>query len=457
MGVAHTRIAIAVVLVWAASPSAALAEPGARDKSIEVGGSIGVFLPADNHELYDPAEGMLLPLATGPQIAVRAAYLFKRYAGAEVEADASRLGVDGADGSALVMAVRGHALIQQPSRIAPFAIVGVGLLMSKSSDLGDDTDSMAYVGVGVKYYWKDNLALRLDARVIRSSQAEADAAGDGTNHGEVLLGVSWQFGGVAPPPPPEVKAGPADSDGDGLIDPKDKCPNEPETQNGFEDCDGCLDEISDADGDGILPPKDGCPDKPEDADGFEDDDGCPDLDNDGDGVVDASDQCRDESGVVENRGCPDADEDGDGVVDRLDNCPKEAGSADNYGCKGKQLVELKQDAIEIKEKVYFDHLRARVKSRSRPLLNNIAQVLKDHPEIKLLRIEGHTDSSGDPEFNKGMSQKRADRVRDYLVKQGVEPERLEAVGFGEEKPIVPNDSDDNRAKNRRVEFNIVER
>jgi outer membrane protein OmpA-like peptidoglycan-associated protein len=180
------------------------------------------------------------------------------------------------------------------------------------------------------------------------------------------------------------------------------------------------------------------------------------TDTDGDGVMDASDVCADRPGPVENRGCPDTDIDEDGVVDRMDNCPDEKGTAKNQGCKKKQLVVLTQNKIEILDKVYFKTNKAKIQRRSNRLLNNVASVLNAHPEIKKINVEGHTDAQGDDASNKDLSQRRAQAVVDYLVKKGVDVSRLEAMGFGEEKPIDSNDTKDGRAANRRVEFNIAD-
>ena len=109
----------------------------------------------------------------------------------------------------------------------------------------------------------------------------------------------------------------------------------------------------DNDGDGVLDVDDKCPNDPEDMDGFEDEDGCPDPDNDGDGILDVDDQCPNDAGPPENNGCPDPDRDGDGVPDRIDNCPDEPGTVENQGCQEKQLVVIGAGRLEILEKVYF--------------------------------------------------------------------------------------------------------
>jgi outer membrane protein OmpA-like peptidoglycan-associated protein len=171
--------------------------------------------------------------------------------------------------------------------------------------------------------------------------------------------------------------------------------------------------------------------------------------------VDAKDGCVSEPGPVENRGCPDGDRDGDTVVDRLDNCPDVAGTVENQGCKKKQLVVITQNQIQILDKVFFQTGKSKVRNRSRTLLNNVADVLKAHPEIKSIRVEGHTDNVGQAEKNKTLSQQRAESVVAYLIKRGVSADRLEGVGHGQERPIADNAVKTGRDQNRRVEFNIV--
>lgn len=234
----------------------------------------------------------------------------------------------------------------------------------------------------------------------------------------------------------------------------DSCPNEPENINQWEDTDGCPDTVPDTDGDGLNDLVDACINEPEDVDSFEDENGCPDVDNDNDGVMDAQDQCPLVAGVIQNTGCPQKDSDNDGVPDHLDNCPNEAGSVENSGCTVKQVVKLVDGKLELLDKVYFRTSKAKIRSISFPLLRNVAQVLNGHPELALIHVEGHTDSRGNDKKNKSLSQRRADSVVKFLVKEGVDASRLKGIGFGEEKPIDTNDTKDGRAANRRVEFNI---
>jgi outer membrane protein OmpA-like peptidoglycan-associated protein len=266
---------------------------------------------------------------------------------------------------------------------------------------------------------------------------------------------------------PETKNGLDDADGcpdavdpdpdrDGVLGAADLCPDVAETRNGVDDDDGCPDLARDTDGDGLDDPLDACPVDPEDRDRFEDDDGCPDPDNDQDGVLDVADACGAEPGVAANRGCPDPDGDGDGVPDRLDNCPRAPGTAANQGCQAKQLAVLRADRIEIMEAVYFAENRDLIEARSHALLDNVARILVEQPRIRRLRVEGHTDDRGADDRNLGLSQRRALAVVRYLVGRGVARERLDAVGLGENRPVADNRTAAGRAKNRRVEFNIVD-
>ena len=262
-------------------------------------------------------------------------------------------------------------------------------------------------------------------------------------------------------PVPEPGAPPPkDTDGDGLFDDVDECPRQPEDKDGYEDQDGCPEDDNDADG--IADKIDDCPMDPEDRDGFEDTDGCPDLDNDKDGIADRVDQCPDEpedaDGVEDDDGCPDCDDDKDGVAEcpqPLDKCPGVAGVPPD-GCQKYTMIVVTEDKIELKQTVYFDTRKATIKRVSFPLLDEVAQAMKDNPTIKV-RIEGHTDSQGSERFNLKLSKNRAASVRKYLIGKGIEGARMDPQGFGEGVPIADNRTADGRAQNRRVEFYITER
>jgi len=121
----------------------------------------------------------------------------------------------------------------------------------------------------------------------------------------------------------------------------------------------------------------------------------------------------------------------------------------------KQQVMIKADRLEILDKVLFETNRDVIKSQSYALLNNVGFVLSKHPEIPVIRVEGHTDDQGDDAHNLDLSNRRAMAVVKYLIAQGIGAERLIPAGFGETQPIQPNKTPTGRAANRRVEFRIV--
>ncbi|HCF61946.1 MAG TPA: hypothetical protein DFS52_28605, partial [Myxococcales bacterium] len=252
-----------------------------------------------------------------------------------------------------------------------------------------------------------------------------------------------------------------DTDGDGIPDDLDRCPLDPEDKDGFQDEDGCPD--LDNDQDGITDEMDECPMEP----GPIENRGCPIRDRDGDGIFDHLDKCPDEpedkDGFEDEDGCPDLDNDRDGIADAQDACPIEPGVAQDdpkqNGCPRKmQLVVVKKDKIEIKQQINFQSGKAKILGkRSFQILDEVVQVLNDYPGIKKIRVEGHTDSVGSNKFNERLSQSRADSVVEYLLSQGVSADRIEAVGYGEERPIQSNATAKGRAANRRTEFNITQR
>ena len=282
---------------------------------------------------------------------------------------------------------------------------------------------------------------------------------------------------------------PKDRDGDGIVDANDRCVDQAEDKDQFQDDDGCPDPDNDADGlldsadkcpneagpianigcpvtdkdqDGIPDSKDTCPNEPEDKDGFKDDDGCPDLDNDNDGIADAQDKCpleaEDKDGYQDDDGCPDTDNDGDQIPDTADECPNQPGSPETKGCPKKYtMVTVLKDRIEIKKQIKFVTGSAKITgTESTQILKDVAQALIDNPRIKKVRVEGHTDSVGDDVANLKLSQGRANSVVAALIKLKIDPARMEAVGYGEAKPIGSNQTAGGRAENRRTEFNIVE-
>jgi len=304
----------------------------------------------------------------------------------------------------------------------------------------------------------------------------------GTTKGRFFAGIVFEPGA-------------GDRDGDGLKDDVDKCPDDPEDFDNFEDEDGCPDldndqdgipdtmdkcpnepgprendgcpyhKVRDRDGDGIPDDIDKCPDEPEDFDNFEDEDGCPDLDNDKDGIPDKLDLCpndpEDKDGFEDEDGCPDPDNDHDRILDVNDKCPNEPetynGFEDEDGCPDKGMVIVQRGKLEILDKIYFETDKDVIMDRSLPLIDAIAATIKGHPEIALIEIQGHADERGDDEHNLDLTDRRAHSVMRALEDRGVELGRLRARGYGETRPVCTQHNEDCWSKNRRVEFIIIKR
>jgi outer membrane protein OmpA-like peptidoglycan-associated protein len=281
------------------------------------------------------------------------------------------------------------------------------------------------------------LRLRVGDIELTAAGGKGLDQGYGAPNARIIAGVALvpRPPAPAPPPviiaeapkpiPPAVPPPPADSDGDGLTDDVDRCPHEP---------------------------------------GPKENQGCPDTDTDGDGIIDRKDKCPETPGIPELDGCPDKDTDGDGIPDRKDKCPTEPetfnGFEDEDGCpdKGPELARITETKIDIKQPIYFQSGKATIEKKSFPVLAVVATLLKLHPEIKKVRVEGHTDSKGKHDYNMKLSDERANAVVGHLVLiSGIDPARLEAKGFGPDKPVAPNMTKSGRSLNRRVEFLITER
>ncbi len=221
----------------------------------------------------------------------------------------------------------------------------------------------------------------------------------------------------------------------------------------------------DSDHDGILDADDACPDVKGVADADPKKNGCPaPLDTDGDGIFDPEDACVAVKGVADadpkKNGCPPPkDSDGDGIFDPEDACPAEKGPRDDdptkNGCP--KSVRVVDNEIVILEQVQFDTGKATIKKASHDLLEQVAQVLTQHPEMTKIEVQGHTDNRGSAALNKKLSQARADSVRKALIERGVGGERLVTKGYGPDKPIDENGTDEGRQRNRRVQFVILDK
>lgn len=378
-----------------------------------------------------------------------------------------------------------------------------GALAFATTSRGVEGTPLELIG-GVRHHLNENVAIEFGVGVgVLSAPGVPDfRVVTGVNFGRGLKRELIKCERIAADGTFEsIVASGKDTDGDGIDDACDLCPNVAEDMNGYQDFDGCPD--PDRDGDGVFDEFDECPDvagvKPSgcpdsDGDGILDrDDECPNEpgvaptgcpDRDGDGILDRDDQCPDEAGVAPH-GCPDRDgdgvldaddfcpdkagpkphgcpdSDGDGIPDHLDKCPNEKetinGFEDEDGCPdvGRSLVVVQKDRIAILDIVHFDTDKDVIQSRSFGLLKQVALTIKANPEITNLRVEGHTDDVGGHVHNLDLSQRRAESVVRFLVAEGVEEGRLVAKGFSFDRPVRPNTNKKNRAANRRVEFNII--
>lgn len=314
--------------------------------------------------------------------------------------------------------------------------------------VGSDNGLGFNFGAGMNFWLNDNIGIYFTTGY---KKVNTDVEFDMYQH---KIGVVWQFGK-------------SDTDGDGIRDKDDKCPNVP----GLAEFEGCPD--MDADDDGIEDCCDSCPDVP----GLPEFGGCPDTD--GDGIPDMEDLCPEEKGGKETNGCPDADGDGvadkddicpevpgpepnagcpfkdtdnDGVLDIVDKCPEVPGPAENEGCP---VVEDVMDELNALAKaVYFDTGKSTFTKETYTRLDAMYEILKDFPNEKFI-VEGHADSTGSDAINDRLSTARANAVRDYLVSKGLNEANYTAKGYGEKQPVDTNDTASGRANNRRVELKLV--
>jgi outer membrane protein OmpA-like peptidoglycan-associated protein len=411
-----------------------------RHRPFELGVYGGWYFFSDTHGLgraEDSPEG--LSPKDFVEIGARFGWMFTRIVGIEGEFYVVPTKTNNEETNELIIGYRAHVILQFLSEGAfrPFILAGWGGINSSPSETAvveSDQDNLLYAGLGFKLAINDWLLLRVDGRASAPpaflngiAKVGNEANYSGTDF-EALLGLSFAFGGSEPvakveePPPPEQ---PKDTDGDGIMDPDDKCPTEPEDKDSFQDEDGCPDPDNDADG---LPDTgDKCPNEPEDKDSFQDEDGCPDPDNDGDGILDASDKCVNEpetkNSYQDEDGCPDT------------------------------IPAQVQKYTGIIQGINFKFNSAEITRKSYPVLDRAAKVLTDYPDVRI-EIQGHTDNKGKPEYNKDLSQRRAESVKNYFISKGIDQSRLTATGYGQEVPIADNKTNRGRAKNRRVEFKL---
>ncbi|WP_225036053.1 OmpA family protein [Winogradskyella sp. SM1960] len=302
--------------------------------------------------------------------------------------------------------------------------------------------------LGFKFWFSEKLGLDLQSTYKHSFEDYLP------KHFQHSVGLTFKFGGTdtdgdgvydqddACPEEAglEIFNGCPDSDNDGIQDSKDDCPN----TAGLAEFNGC----PDSDGDGVMDKDDNCPEVA----GLKSLAGCPDAD--GDGVADADDNCPNEAGPAANSGCPWPDTDGDGVLDKDDKCPNEAGTVANNGCPEVKPTEEVMDTLnEYSRSILFNSGKATFQKQTDQVLQSMVAIFKEYPQANF-SLEGHTDSDGSKSMNQALSERRANAVRDYLIANGIDSERLTAAGFGEENPIASNSTRAGKKENRRVEVKL---
>ncbi|MET6989414.1 OmpA family protein [Sediminicola arcticus] len=328
------------------------------------------------------------------------------------------------------------------TKLDPFVEIGGGYTWV--NEIGAGTVNG---GVGLNYWFSDNIGLTVQTSYKHAFEDY------GVKHFQHLAGIAIKFGGTDTDDDgiydkddacPEVAGlaifnGCPDADGDGIEDSKDACPNEA----GSKEMNGC----PDTDGDGVADKDDACPTVA----GLPALAGCPDTD--GDGVADKDDACPSEAGPAANKGCPWPDTDGDGVLDKDDSCPEVAGTVANKGCP-EVTEEVQKKLNDYARTILFDTGKSSIQAASTSVMVDIILILKEFPNSKFT-VEGHTDSVGSNSLNQKLSEERANAVREFLVKEGIGADRLNAIGYGEDKPLATNNTKAGRTQNRRVEINLI--
>jgi len=387
---------------------------------LNAGFYLGGFFRADNHGLGDRSIGVLPPNSTPGgafDLGFRLEYMPIPWVGVGFESGGMPFrSVSEGDVRAHFYTVRAHVIGSLPYRLTPTLALGGGLLglRSANSDILNGGRNGFHWGPGLKFFINDWIAVRMDGRHIVTGGSTDGAR---SHHGEILFGAEVNIR-LTKWVGKKWRAQRTDSDGDTITDFYDKCPKEY-----GEDEDGCP-LNRDTDKDGIPDRRDACPN--EWGDGA---DGCPVPDADGDGILDINDDCVDEpenfNGIEDEDGCPD------------------------------ELPEEVTKFEGVVKGIYFDTGKSTIRKKSRPKLNEVVDMLAKFPRLRV-EISGHTDDRGSHDDNVKLSEERAEAVKQYMVEKGIEEGRISTRGAGPDAPIADNKKKKGRAKNRRIEFKVLQ-
>jgi OOP family OmpA-OmpF porin len=319
--------------------------------------------------------------------------------------------------------------------------------------IGEESSGNLNGGLGLTFWLGEQVGISLQSTYKHTFENSRIAGQDVPSHMQHFAGLIFKFGGK-------------DTDGDGVYDREDACPD----VFGLKQYKGC----PDTDGDGIVDASDACPEvagsvamngcPDTDGDGVADkDDACPEVaglktlkgcpDSDGDGIADAADKCPTVKGPKENAGCPWPDTDGDSVLDKDDKCPTVKGTVANNGCP-EVSIEATNALDGYAKTILFNTGKSSFQKQTLPVLVSIVTIVKENPLAKF-SITGHTDTTGKADFNLNLSKERAAAVKTYLVTNGVAKERLTSDGLGDTQPVESNKTSTGRSNNRRVEVKYI--
>ena len=400
----------------------------------------------------------------------------------------------GGDATVITTNLQARYSFMPGENVDPFVAVGAGMWFQTTDKefvkaFDNDAAFSAAAGANFRLSWR--LLARADVRWVgtvgppaaQNNPQLVPTVADGdtpavSSHLQVLLGLTYLLGGPEQdsdgdglpddldkcPNEAEDKDGwqdddgcpDLDNDGDGIPDTKDKCPNEAEDKDGFQDDDGCPE--ADNDGDGIPDAADKCPNQAEDKDGFEDEDGCPDLDNDKDGIPDSRDRCKntpeDKDGFQDDDGCPESDNDRDGVPDAKDKCPNKAetvnGIEDEDGCPD-QLPEHIAVLFDGPLKNVTFNKKNKLNRRAGGTLEKLLELMLENEKV-IIEIHAHVDVKGNAAQQKAISLQHATIVRKFYEDAGIDPSRFILFGHGNEKPLANGRGA--AKKNNRVELKV---